>query len=101
MQRPRTNNIIDIWCKVLIKVQETLIKVLADLLKYLEENHSLIYTYEEDCFKKSYHWLFNIQSIKLSSFSKNDFIIQEREEIFKKNLTLFFGARLLSPPHVV
>ena len=33
----------------------------------------------------------------MSSSSKNDYIIQVGEVIIKKTLTLFFGARLLSP----
>ena len=52
-------------------------------------------------FKKVYHWLFNNHSIELNSSSKNDYIIQEGEVIFKENLALFFGARFLSPSHVV
>ena len=41
-----------------------------------------------------YHWLFNNQSFELGG---NDNIIQDREIVFKKNPTLFFRARLLSP----
>ena len=36
-------------------------------------------------FKKIHHHLFNNQSLELSSLSEIDNIIQEEEEIFKKN----------------
>ena len=39
-------------------------------------------------FKKIHHQLLNNQSIKLSSSSETDNIIQEREVVFKKNLTV-------------
>ena len=39
-------------------------------------------------FKKIHHQLFNNQSLELSSSSEIDNIIQEEEEIFKKNPTV-------------
>ena len=39
-------------------------------------------------FKKIHHHLFNNQSLELSSSSEIDNIIQEEEEIFKKNPTV-------------
>ena len=52
------------------------------MLKMQTHNHHLNY------FKKIDHQLFNNKSIELSSSSENDNIIQEGEEIFKKNPTV-------------
>ena len=40
-----------------------------------------------DYFKKVHHYLFNNQSLELSSLSKIDNIIHEEEQTFKKNPT--------------
>ena len=43
--------------------------------------------WNRNCFKKIHHHLYNNQSLELSSSSETDNIIQEEEEIFKKNPT--------------
>ena len=45
----------------------------------------LLQQWNKNYFKKIHHHLFNNQSLKLTSLSEIDNIIQEEEEIFKKN----------------
>ena len=48
----------------------------------------LLQQWNKNFFKKIHYRLFNNQSLELSSLSEIDNIIQEEEEIFKKNPTV-------------